>query len=128
MSQPVSQEVEAFLRDLPDEVEKLARALRSRVRKLVPDAVEQRHGGWKVLGYSADGSMKSSICAIAPHREHVNLQFFNGVDLDDPGGLLEGTGKRGRHVKCHTLKDVETEALGALIRRSAELANLRKGT
>jgi hypothetical protein len=30
---------------------------------------------------------------------HVNVGFFLGASLDDPAGLLEGTGKRMRHVK-----------------------------
>ena len=30
---------------------------------------------------------------------HVNLGFFHGAALDDPAGLLEGAGKRMRHVK-----------------------------
>lgn len=119
---PPSSDVERFLDNLPDAVESLARALRARILSLVPGAVERQHGGWKVIGYSVDGSMKTSICAIAPHSKHVNLQFFYGVDLEDPRGLLEGTGKRGRHAKCRTLDDVESEALAALIRRSAELA------
>ena len=32
-------------------------------------------------------------------REHVNVGFFTGAFLSDPDGLLEGTGKRMRHVK-----------------------------
>ena len=30
---------------------------------------------------------------------HVNVGFFYGAVLDDPAGLLEGAGKRMRHVK-----------------------------
>lgn len=118
-----SREVERFLTELPDPVEELARALRKRILELVPDAVEKQHGGWKVIGYSVDGSMKTSICAIAPHSEHVNLQFFDGVALEDPGGLLEGTGKRGRHVKCRSLDDVRSDQVVGLIRQAAELAS-----
>ena len=32
-------------------------------------------------------------------RDHVNVGFFHGAFLSDPAGLLEGTGKRMRHVK-----------------------------
>src|SRR6476620_7432802 len=31
-------------------------------------------------------------------RDHVNVGFFRGAEIDDPGGLLEGTGKLMRHV------------------------------
>ncbi|NIX39028.1 MAG: hypothetical protein GWN06_07310, partial [Gemmatimonadetes bacterium] len=63
----MSNDVEEFLSSLSQDVREIARALRGRIRELVPDAVERRHGGWKIVGYSWDGSMKSSICAIAPH-------------------------------------------------------------
>src|SRR5688572_11602772 len=31
--------------------------------------------------------------------QHVNVGFFQGASLPDPAGLLEGSGKRMRHVK-----------------------------
>lgn len=114
--------MESFLASLPTEVEEIARALRRRIRSVAPEAVEQAHGGWKVVGYSLDGRMKTTICAIAPHSRHVNLQLFHGVDVPDPEGLLEGTGKRARHVKLRSASDVEQEAVAELIRRSLELA------
>lgn len=48
-------------------------------------------------------------------REHVNVGFFHGASLDDPAGLLQGAGKRMRHVKLHWGKPVDAEALGELI-------------
>jgi hypothetical protein len=32
-------------------------------------------------------------------KSHVNVGFFQGAGLKDPAGLLEGSGKRKRHVK-----------------------------
>jgi hypothetical protein len=49
---------------------------------------------------------------------HVNLGFFNGSSLDDPAGLLEGTGKRMRHVKLRWGQQVNEAAVSALIRAS----------
>jgi hypothetical protein len=46
---------------------------------------------------------------------HVNVGFFYGAALDDPAGLLQGTGKRMRHVKLHWGQPVNTAALNALI-------------
>jgi hypothetical protein len=46
---------------------------------------------------------------------HVNVGFFNGSALDDPGGLLEGTGKRMRHVKLRWGQHVNEAAVSALI-------------
>lgn len=46
---------------------------------------------------------------------HANVGFFRGADLDDPAGLLEGTGKRMRHVKLRWAEPVDADALSALI-------------
>jgi hypothetical protein len=46
---------------------------------------------------------------------HVNVGFFHGADLADPGGLLEGTGRHMRHVKLRPDRDVDAAALSRLI-------------
>lgn len=48
-------------------------------------------------------------------RAHANVGFFYGAALADPGGLLEGTGKRMRHVKLRPAADLDASALDALI-------------
>lgn len=46
---------------------------------------------------------------------HVNVGFFLGAELPDPRGLLEGAGKRMRHVKVTPGRQPDSAALGALI-------------
>ncbi len=46
---------------------------------------------------------------------HVNIGFFFGAALDDPAGLLEGSGKRMRHVKLRWARPVNADALSELI-------------
>lgn len=46
---------------------------------------------------------------------HVNVGFFHGAQLDDPAGLLAGSGKRMRHVKLHPGREVNAAALRELI-------------
>ena len=48
-------------------------------------------------------------------RAHVNVGFFYGAALDDPAGLLEGTGKRMRHVKLRWGQQVNAAALSELV-------------
>ena len=52
--------------------------------------------------------------------KHVNVGFFNGADLPDPSALLEGTGKRMRHVKLRPAAQVDEQALGELIAAAYE--------
>jgi len=48
-------------------------------------------------------------------RAHVNVGFLRGSQLPDPTGLLEGSGKLGRHVKLRPGETVNSKALKALI-------------
>lgn len=48
-------------------------------------------------------------------RSHVNVGFFLGTLLPDPSGLLEGTGKRMRHVKIRPGTAFDAAALETLI-------------
>jgi hypothetical protein len=59
---------------------------------------------------------------------HVNVGFFLGAELDDPAGLLEGTGRRMRHVKVRPGSDLDDTALNALIQAAYEEARWRLAT
>ncbi|HEY6923142.1 MAG TPA: DUF1801 domain-containing protein [Steroidobacteraceae bacterium] len=48
-------------------------------------------------------------------KSHTNVGFFNGASLDDPAGLLEGSGKNMRHVKLKPGYESDTAALAHLI-------------
>ena len=94
-------------------------ALRALVRDVAPDAVEQLDLPDRLLafGFGPPGGVRLSGFAVAliPHAEHVNVQLADGALLQDPNGMVEGTGKRIRHVKCRSLDDVARPALRALL-------------
>jgi hypothetical protein len=48
-------------------------------------------------------------------RVHVNVGFFHGVELEDPVGLLQGSGRWMRHVKVRPGQSLDRAALGDLI-------------
>jgi hypothetical protein len=52
---------------------------------------------------------------VAVFRAHANVGFFYGAELPDPRRLLEGTGKRMRHVKTRPGAEPDAAALTALI-------------
>jgi hypothetical protein len=57
-------------------------------------------------------------CAVRVRQliqEACNVGFFYGAMLEDPGRLLEGSGKRMRHVKLHPGRVVNAAALSDLI-------------
>ena len=61
-------------------------------------------------------------------KAHVNVGFFNGATLDDPAGLLEGAGKRMRHVKLRWGEPVNSAAMTELIAAAYRDIRLRLRT
>ena len=52
------------------------------------------------------------------YTSHVNVGFFYGTELPSKSGLLEGTGKRMRHIKLKPNLKSEDEAILSLISES----------
>jgi len=59
------------------------------------------------------------ICSIHVHKEHINLQFFNGANLKS-SDLLEGTGKNMRHLKIASPKDIVKSKIRMLVKEAME--------
>src|SRR5476651_735849 len=57
----------------------------------------------------------AAFAYVRAFTAHLNVGFFQGASLADPAGLLEGAGKRMRHVKLCWGETVNDAALGALI-------------
>lgn len=54
-------------------------------------------------------------------RDHVNIGFLHGVLLDDPEGLLKGTGKEGRHISFYDPDELFNPGVLALVRAALSL-------
>ena len=112
----MSADVTTLLSDFSDQVQEIALKLRSVLLSQYPEADEKVRFGWGNITYSLTGGMKDSFCSLAPHEDRVNVYFQMGVELPDPGGLLEGTGKKMRHVKVDTLDTARSDAMLDLIK------------
>ena len=49
------------------------------------------------------------IGGIFPYKEHISIEFSNGAEFPDPSGLLEGKGKKRRHLKIVEKKDIDAK-------------------
>jgi hypothetical protein len=87
----------------------IARALRVAVLSGFPGAVETFDRADGLLAIGRGRSLRDFLFAIIPHKAHVNLQLADGVDLPDPDGRIEGTGKRIRHVKVRSVDDATSD-------------------
>lgn len=78
-------------------------------------------------GYPTACAGDAAFAYVGAFRAHANLGFFHGAALDDPAGLLQGTGKRMRHVKLLSGRPPDAAALRALITAAYRDIRLRLG-
>jgi hypothetical protein len=114
-SSDVAREFEQLLDGHSPEVTTTAGALRAVLIEAYPEAVEHVDFGNKLLAVGKSMGMRDLAFAIIPHSGHVNLQLADGVDLPDSTGLVEGTGKRIRHVKVRSVEAASSPALRAIV-------------
>jgi hypothetical protein len=80
------------------------------------------------IGYGASDRLSDGIFHIAVYSKHVNLGFNEGATLDDPKGILQGSGNRIRHIQIKTPEDIKLPVIRAYIRRARKkaIADARK--
>jgi hypothetical protein len=93
----------------------IARAIRATVLEGFPDAIESFDAADGLLAFGTGHSLRDFLFAIIPHTRWVNLQLADGVDLPNPDGRIEGTGKRIRHIKVRSVDDARAPWLRAAI-------------
>ncbi|MEO8248258.1 MAG: DUF1801 domain-containing protein, partial [Burkholderiales bacterium] len=75
--------------------------------------------GWSRPLYAVGGKY---VCHIVANKSDVNLGFKQGAHLDDPKGLLVGTGANMRHVKIRTTDELDLGYLQQLLTQATALA------
>src|SRR5205807_4603744 len=83
-------------------------------RKAMPRAHEFLY--YDAINYSLSDSPLERICYISPAQSQATLGFLFGAHLDDQHHLLQGTGKRARHIKIRTLEETKNSALKELVK------------
>ena len=98
------------------QVNAIAWALRKSILEAFPETVEVVRLGDGAASYGIGYKKNSeSYVYIMPKASYVNLGFFFGTQLKDPEKLLEGTGKKMRHVKVRSLQEASHPALKQLV-------------
>ena len=115
-AESIERQIERLLEPHPGSIRAVEVALRDLIRAELPGAVEQVDFGNRLIAFGTSERMRDLLFAIIAHREHVNLQLADGAELPDPSGIVEGTGKRIRHVKCRSVEDVGRPAVRELVR------------
>jgi len=102
--------VEAWFSGPDETLRRMARPWFERMRECGADVCDLLHDGHPTACVEDAG-----FGYVNAFRDHVNVGFFQGASLADPDGLLQGSGKRMRHVKVRFGEAVNSDALNALI-------------
>jgi len=108
--------VEEFLSSYPEEIRRISVELRKMARNTMPRAHEFLY--YDAINYSLDDSPLRRICYISPMEKYVTLGLLFGAQLADRHHLLQGSGKRARHVKIRTLEETRNSHLKELLKAS----------
>jgi hypothetical protein len=110
--------VEGFFARQPPHLAPILAELRGMIAEAAPGATGAIK--WGMPFYSVDGNM---MCALAAFKSHVNL-ILSGPPgtYADPGGLLEGDGKTGKHLKLRALADLPRAAVRGWLKTAAARA------
>jgi len=111
--------VDGYISGLDGWQRDVAAQLRQIVREAAPEAKESIK--WAQPVYESHGP----FCYIKAFENAVNIGFWRGVDLKDPGGLLQGSGVKMRHVKLTEADVIQADALADFVRQAIRLNQVK---
>ncbi len=110
--------IDNFLHDiqsLPEEKLTLLVSIRKIFNEIHPGLVEDiKYGG---LAFNLSNILFGGIYI---YEKHLSIEFSNGVELSDPGHILGGKGKKRRHIKIYSLKDIGGKKVDHFVRQALE--------
>jgi hypothetical protein len=110
--------VDAFFAKQPPHLSPILAQLRAMIADAAPASTSAIK--WGMPFYSVGGNM---MCALAAFKAHVNLILPGPPGTyADPGGLLEGDGKTGKHLKIRTLAELPAGAVRGWLKTAAARA------
>ncbi len=109
-----SEAVDNYILQFNPDVMQIFIALRDVIFEVEPEINEIMK--WRHPVYQ----MRTKVFHMYGGRDHVKLSFFNGAELDDPGQLLKGTGKKHKHLKIYNLDELTSKPIQELLRTAVD--------
>jgi hypothetical protein len=109
----------AFMAKYTPSMAKEGRAALTRMRRMVPGAVQLVYDNWNglVVGFGPTERASEAVVSILMLPDHVTLCFIQDApDLPDPKHLLQGSGNVVRHIKLESARDLDKPAIRTLIK------------
>jgi hypothetical protein len=116
------------IKEVPAPVRPIVQAARDAIKSVAPNAEEVPYHNvqpksktmmWKLAHYKLNGE---EVVGFGTFTNHSALFFYRGRELDDPGGLLQGSGKDSRFVTLRAPEDAKSPAVTRLLRQAFKLS------
>lgn len=105
-----------IMKDYDETIIEISKCLRVLMTKLPAEIFEVPWPKQSIIGYGiGPKKMTQHFCYIAPQKKYVNLGFYNGANISDPYGILEGNGKKLRHIKIYSVDDCKQQSIYDMI-------------
>jgi len=99
-----NEDVTRYIENAPSPQQEILRRLRELIGTGFPQ-LQERFGWSRPLYYDAG----TAVCYLMANKNDVNLGFDFGSRLDDPKGLLTGTGINKRHIKIKDVAELDLD-------------------
>ncbi len=111
--------VDRFLNDIKFQSPEIFEIL-TLIRKIFHDAnsslfEDVKYGG---LVFTLSNTL---IGGIFVYAKHISIEFSFGAEFTDPDKILEGKGKKRRHIKIHAIQDIEKKKVENFVRIAVNL-------
>jgi hypothetical protein len=106
-------QLDSFLAKYDPEVETFARSALTKMRKLIPGAIEMVYDNynWLVIGFSPSERPSEAIFSIVLPPGRVTLCFLQGAGLPDPARRLQGSGNAVRNIRLYNAGEPDAKVL-----------------
>jgi hypothetical protein len=114
MKNNMNKQVTEYINQAPDQQKKIMEIVRQLIHENAGQVQEEFKWSRPVFRNEKD------FAYLKTAKAYVTLGFFNFQKLDDPGNLLEGTGKDMRHIKLKSVDSIDKDLLKKWISASSE--------
>ena len=100
----------------PDEVQSLALEATRLIIRLLPGVEESADSSAGLISFGYGPGYKGMVCTLILSKTGVKVGLVRGSELDDPRGLLAGSGKVHRYIQMKSAADLRRPGVSALIK------------
>lgn len=117
-----SKEVQDFLEEILATDEEKSSILKE-LREMVFTNFEETNEKIMYGGIMFSNQRDENWGGIFAYKNHVSFEFTEGFKLQDPNNILDGAGKKRRHIKIKSLADIEEKKVESFIKETICLSN-----